>query len=205
MMEIWNSFLRWFDQTAFWRFISKNIVAHLTFRMFGYPEFNWSRSGALRRSMLEDGYAYAFVSCDTRSLAALLIRGLARSRWTHAGIVIGDRVYEMKGKGLLIHNMGYVLSQTDNLAIVRFHLDEMKMELFNSRIDELERNSTAYKYDFSQRLDGSPNALYCSELVYALLRDLVEMKEPEWILGRYAFSPDSVYHSGEIVFEHIVR
>lgn len=207
-MSVIDPILRWFDGTKLWHFLSKNIVAHFTFRWWRYNEFDWDRYPELR-SILEKpepNCAYAFVCCDTLSLAGILIRNLAGSTWSHAGMILSaDRIVEMKGKGMLIHHLLFPLSQTDNFAVVKFQLTEENYKKYLDRLDHISFFQPDFSYDFQQELDGSEMQLYCSELVYYLLKDLVEVKKPDHILGRFAFSPDSVYLSGKVIFEHFVR
>jgi hypothetical protein len=212
-MPFSDALLRRFSRTPFWQWLSARIIAHLTFRLFGYPSFPMERYfdilAVVAAAEREGPGFYAFVQSDTLSLAALLTRWVTKSTYTHAGVLDptdSTRVIHMKGKGIVSQHLLEVLRQTDRLAIVRYDLIAEESEHFRRRLDDLLRRRIAYDYQLEMEdLEGSAvTKLYCSELVWYLGKGLVDNEafRPRLRAGRYVFEPDSVRTSGRLLFEH---
>lgn len=207
-MKIFNSFLQWFDETTFWHALSKNVIAHLTFRFDGYPGFDFDKWPALNQviqdSLADTEHFYVWVLADRKSLSSILIRAVSKSDWSHAGIMFDSFAFHMKGKGLVKQGFLNLVHECDDFAVVKIPV---------TNIDQARRKAVWYAqrvgqihYDFEQELeqdaaDHEKKNIYCSELIYVILKELADLKLSE-VAGRLAFSPDDVYKSGTIVFEH---
>lgn len=206
--------LQRFDETRAWHWFAKNVLAHLTFRVWGYPSFDFERWPELRdvldKAELDEDAVYAFVLADKRTLASILIRAVSKSRWSHAGWLMGRGdgnrwVVHMKGPGLLVQQVYSVLRECDDFAVVRFPTNSKI--LVRARLREYIRRKDTVRYDFEQELadDASPleaEDVYCSELVWLCATPEIPLS-PSVVLGRRCFSPDDVARNGEIVWQHV--
>jgi hypothetical protein len=214
MKKIINAFLQWFDDTWVWKWFAKNILAHLTFRIAGYPRFDFDRFNELRdlldKAWNDDEAVYAFVLADKKTLASILIRAVSKSRWSHAGWLtrdprMGPVAVHMKGSGLVYHHVANTLRECDDFAVVRIEVTDKQAVM--GKVLGYAKNPGRVRYDFEQELsdDLCPldvEDIYCSELVWICAKDHAHLATSE-VLGRVAFSPEDVARSGEIVWSHI--
>lgn len=206
-MKIIDKFFSWFSRTKLWLWFARNIVGHLNFRLFGYPNFPMSKYqkiiDAIKRSEESGYFLYAFVSCDSKSLAAYLIRWVSQGYYSHAGIInypVPDQIVHMRGDGVQQDLLLDLLKEIDNFAIVRYPISKENLDKANLRIKDV--IDSQIPYDYQQEIDS--NKLYCSELVWTVGDDLVELSgfDPNTELGRQVFDPDRVYQLGQVIFEH---
>jgi hypothetical protein len=207
-MKVLNSFLQWFDETKLWHFLSKNIIAHLTFRFHGYPGFDFDKWPELEKQIQlasdDENCFYVWVLADRKSLSSILVRWVSRSDWSHAGIALDKKAYHMKGKGLVEQGFLSLVHECDDFALVKVPVSDIhgvrrKARYYSERVGMIH-------YDFEQELEQDAakhekQDLYCSELCFVVLKDFTKL-QPSVVAGRLAFSPDDVYKSGTIVFEH---
>jgi hypothetical protein len=212
-MPLFDAALRRFSRTRFWQWLSAKIIAHLTFRLFGYPRLPMEQYFDIVEAVAaaeRQGPGFcAFVQSDTLSLAALLTRWVTASTYTHAGVLDPEdssQVFHMKGNGIVRQHLLEVLRQTDRLAIVRFDLVPEEAEVFERRLDDLLQRRVAYDYQLElEDFEARPvTKLYCSELVWHLGKGLVDHRafRPQLQAGRHVFAPDTIRASGRLLFEH---
>jgi len=191
-----NKFLTWFGRSDFWWFVSKNIVAKVS---FGKPTFPWRRElpkilETIRRND-EPNAIFVFTLCHTKSLPAILIR-LFDSRWTHAGFIypIGT-VKEMTANDFKERPLEEIIKETDYFAVIKYSIKDL--DSFDLFVNTKMRQG---KYDFSQELDNGA-MFYCSEAVYlGLQAGGLQGLTPHMSWGRNVFSPDDVFNQGQIVY-----
>lgn len=217
LASLLHRFVGWLDETWAWHWFARNVLAaHLTVRFSGYPAFDFSRYeellDVLSKARADQGAVYAWVSCDRKSLASILIRAVSKSRWSHAGwMLLGsenglDRAVHMMGNGMNVDPLLRVLRESDDFALVRFPTPWRK--LIEARIREYANSSPGrVRYDFEQELssEASPveaDDIYCSELIWMCGRPEL-LLQPSRVLGRLCFSPDDVAANGEIVWQHV--
>ncbi len=214
MKKLLGAFLQRFDETRAWKWFAREILAHLTFRISGYPEFDFDRWPELRdvtsKAWNDPDAVYAFVLADRATLASKLIRLVSKSRWSHAGWIAfdpynGTTAIHMKGSGLLHQHVINVLRECDDFALVRIPVRNKDAVINN--IWSYVRSPEKVRYDFEQELESQASPLevkdiYCSELVWVCAKDHANLMTSE-VLGRVAFSPEDVARSGEIVWSHI--
>jgi hypothetical protein len=207
-MKLLNSFLQWFDETAFWHFLSKNVIAHLTFRIDGYPGFDFDKwpelQEVLEKSVFDPFHVYAFVLADRKSLSSILVRWISKSDWSHAGIIAYPFAYHMKGKGLIKQGILNLVHECDDFAVIKIPVTEANAA--HERIEWYKKRVGQIHYDFEQELEEQASInekkdIYCSELVYVIVKGISAVK-PSLVAGRLVFSPDDVYKSGEVIFVH---
>lgn len=216
-----NTFLQWFDETRLWKWISSKIIAHLTFRIFGYPNYDFDGWFGLRATCQEllksQTKVYAFVAADRLSLASILVRAIARNkdsvRYSHAGWIVVDESGEpfavhMKGEGNITEWLPAVLKECDDFALIEIDcktpFDKAQVRARIEYYRHAPKGSV--KYDFEQELEdqASPlevNDLYCSELVWLCCKGVVPLKTSK-SLGRVVFSPNDVAASGRVAYQY---
>lgn len=211
-----NAFFSWFDETPFWHWFAKNILTHLTLRVWGYTKFNFDRVDEIQEILLravnDRQHLYAFVATDRKTLASILIRTISVSRWSHAGLIkpadfLTARTMHMKGKGFVYEHIFATLRECDDFAIVKIKVDDYDAAL--EKVNYYLNNSSDLMYDYEQELEDQASILekkhiYCSELVWMVAKDHTKLQTSK-VLGRVAFSPDDVYRSGEVIFEHSIK
>lgn len=207
-----NAFFQWLDETALWKWFARRVLAHLTFRVWGYPEFDFEKVPALFHEVAMGrqmkNKVQAFVLADRATLASILIRLVSRSKWSHAGWIVHDSkgspfAVHMKGSGMVVQSLYALLRECDDFAVVRIPVKDREAVL--QKIIDYSLRDTV-RYDFEQELgdDASPlevEDVYCSELVWLCAKEHADLKLST-VLGRRAFSPDDVARSGEIVWEY---
>ena len=207
--------LEYFTESRFWHWVSRHIVGKLTFRIMGYIDIDFQDFFTMHRLMDSDDF-YVFTSSDTKSLASIAIKWVVpgETRYTHAGIIIPSedpsrcRAVHMNADGLRIEHLLNVMKECDRIALIKISLTTAKKKKAIERLDFYMNNKESLEYDFSQKLDN-PNddvidwKVYCSELLYLVLNDLVDDEDfaVSEVAGRAAFTPDSVFKSGEVLFE----
>ena len=115
-------------------------------------------------------------------------------------------IVHMKGEGFLEWHMLDLLKEIDNLAVIAIPLKVEEYNIVEKRLNFIKNNASKFKYDFSQELDAvcpfdclfdsvllnKETKLYCSELIYILLKDVLHLK-PKKFLGRFIFDPVDVF------------
>lgn len=212
MSNLLHVFLSWFDDTFVWKWFARRILSHLTFRVFGYPQFDFEKLPGLFNELAEGrskiNSVQAFVLADRMTLASILIRMVSKSKWSHAGWILHDSnglpmAVHMKGSGMVVQSLYGLLRECDDFAVVR--IPTSNREAILQKILDYSNRDTV-RYDFEQELsdDASPlevEDIYCSELIWLCAKDHADLKLST-VLGRKAFSPDDVARSGEIVWEY---
>jgi len=199
------SVLRWIftglSRTSVWVWFSRRILSKWTLRIMGYPETALKRyADIVSIVMNRDKYdVLAFCTCDRKTPVAMLIKMITGDRFSHAGIIVNPTtVYDSRSGGVAFRNLLETVAQADDFAIVKFRLKGKEMAADYRR--DIERY-LGRDYDFTQELGGK--SLYCSELIYMLLRGRVEEEvQARFFHGQRGFSPGDVYNSGTVVFDH---
>lgn len=206
-----NYLLKRLSYTRFWTWIIKNFFSKFTFRWNGYPEFPMEKYFELEKAIAESDTRngsglYAFVSCDTKSLAAKLIRWSTKSYWTHAGVLYFTpdkkiRILHFRATGACDWHILEMMKQVDCFAVGRIELVPGGLERVNEKIRAILSDMAKYSYDFQAELDNG-NRFYCSELVYWLAKDYAVDKKflPHVEFGRLAFEPDDLYVAMRKIF-----
>jgi hypothetical protein len=204
--------VHWFAESSLFKWISKHIIAHLHFRLMGYPKlpigvYNSIDGGkGLADIVNENQHAVLFwSSSDSKSLASILIRWVTRSRFSHSGFVFMNEgkptILHMKGKGLLMQDFLEILTEVDTFILKK--VETKHIHLYARKIEELKSQVLKIKYDYAQKLGGKD--MYCSELVWHVLNDLPDA--PGIVIGRYlgrdAYSPEDVAKTGETLFSKL--
>jgi len=165
---MFNRFAAYFLTTKLWRKLATHIVAHFTFRTFGYPKFPMDGYYQVMK-ILKDAassqyhYAFAFVCTDRDALAWKIQNFVTKAQWGHAGLVVFDlgkiydvggiRAIHMKGNGLNDWSLLDLLRECDDFALIRIPLFNGDCELeVDRRLYEV-RNADTCEYDFSMELD----------------------------------------------------
>lgn len=225
--EFYWSFLGWFATTKLWRWIARNILAHVNLRLWGYPKFPMHRYYEIERLLYADPEAmWVFVGVDQKSLSWKLNHWVTGCKWSHAGFV---RIGSIHGEPHLVQMLGSGLStdrtlldylrELDHFALMKieFSSQEAKMAALY-RYNSLVKFKGNIEYDYALTLDldsalvwldGKGEApkhkmrLYCSEFVYAVAHTL--SSNPNFIAqpvaGRPAFEPDDLYAATTCVLE----
>lgn len=216
------------SRTKAWLWFSKNLMAHFTFRFWGYPTFPIEEAYNIPRIIEQSekegpGY-YCFVCADRKSLATILIEKVTGSYFGHAGIVVPGktleetRIYHMKGIGHCDWNILTLLKEVDDFAILKFPVSKEIQEKILKRVAFSRDNSELFLYDFSQEWpndpytweeieqtvnDKQPVYVYCSEFCFIAGDRLVTNPDfkPHTEFGRLIFEPDDLYKAGKVIFE----
>ena len=210
MMLAW--LLNWFSETQLWRWFARDVIGHFTTRIWGYPSFPMSNFHLIRLAMERDTSpgVFVFSSCDTRSIAGILIRWVTGGKFSHSGVLhldstCGIPALHIQASGLTHGCFLDVLRQVDVVSVVKYDMTEGNLALASKRMRDILDRGDSIKYAFPQKLGG--NDLYCSELVYLVLEGLAgaHALQPSNVLGRKAFSPDDAIKYGRPIFEHKER
>lgn len=204
--------VHWFAESSMFKWISKHLIAHLHFRVMGYPKLPISFYNEIEGSkglldlIKENQDSILFwSSSDSKSLASILIRGITQSRFSHSGFVFIHQgrpmILHMKGKGLLLQDFLEILTEVDTFVLKRVKTEHI--DKYNVIIEDLISKVLKIKYDYAQKLGGKD--MYCSELVWHVLSEMPDA--PEIVIGRYlgrdAYSPEDVAKTGETIFEKL--
>ena len=151
MKKFLGTLFTYISRTKLWHWFANKYVAHLNFRAFDYTKFpidDYLELEDIVAGLLKEDNAIAFVLCDTKSLAAKIIRMIG-SDWTHAGLFWdSEEIVHMKAKGITKQSLLSVLKTCDNFAIVKFDLKDGKSaEHFGRMNDAIDAK---YQYDFTQ-------------------------------------------------------
>lgn len=214
LKQVWYDFLNWMDGTTIWQLFCRTVMAHLNFRFWGYPKFDFEQIEYIKTQLELKSFqqgCLVFTSCDTKSFGSLMIRTFTRKgnqkvNYTHGGIVIpGEKsVAHMKSAGLLHQNILTILRETDNFCLRWIPLNAEQYEIYKERLETSLKHAAIFRYDYSQELNNGDYLLYCSEYPRWLLRGLVEL-DPDSVLGRDSYSPHKLSTAGEPVFEFLVN
>ena len=194
-----NKIFKWFSRTRVWLWFARNVMAHFTFRIMGYPSFPVEKFFDLVDLMRKSkNKIYCFASTDHASLASWLIRNATGGgQFSHAGLILpgtprGTKVLHMMGAGVVeIHALS-LLREIDYLAIVEVELTPEGYKQAYRKIQYIQNHKSKFEYDYQQELQNGGHKLYCSEMIYAVLDGLVD--DPDFkarnLLGRKVFPPD---------------
>ena len=192
----------------------------MTFRLFGYPEFEpskyWEIRDLIKAFGRKDGL-FVFVGIDTKTVAARLFNLVHSSQWGHSGFLfvgINGELYavHMTTKGLLYQPILDYLPRVDHFAcgFVGLTNVDVARERIN-RSFSLAESTTGIEYDYSLRLDPEaekiiiggevpkegygPLMLYCSEFMYFIIKGLTKNPLiPTKLAGSWdIFEPDDIY------------
>jgi len=210
---VFTRFLKWLDGTKAWKWFANKIIAKFTFRWFGYPEFPAEEYFAVEKEILkseqETPGIVAFACSDDMSLASVLIRWITgKGRYSHAGLIEyrgPGSLYavHMKGDGVRQEHLLRIMKEIDVLTIVKIPMKQEDLITALGRLSYIKTNQKEISYDFEQEL-GSDKAIYCSELVYKVCKDLVPDLDShlKHIAGRDVFDPDAVTKIGKTIFSN---
>lgn len=210
-MKAVSIFLDWLDSTRLWKWLAKNLVSHLTFRIWGYPSFDMSDFWKISSRMVPGKY-YVFASSDYCTLASIMIRMIVgkRSMFSHAGLILSGhpgnlRVMHMMGIGLVIEDILELLKKQDYFAVIEIDVQKDDIDEVDHRIDFIIENRQTYRYDFQQTIDESPYLLYCSELIYVIFKDVIMSMVPRDLWDRKVFDPDMIAKCGKVIYSNHPR
>ena len=225
LLRLWFRLLSWFSYTRLWRWFARGVLAHTTFRIWGYPRFDMDGYYTIERLLITNpDKMFCFVGADTESLAWRMNNLVTNCDWGHAGFLrLNDRgvptLYHMRGTGLNINSLLDYLREVDSLAVLELEFarpeDQAKAE---DRFQKLLRPGIKLDYDFTLSLDDlealadSISAsdtfdlslkMYCSEFVYIVGVGAVSNHDfaPSYLSGRWAFEPDDLYNGAKVVFQ----
>jgi hypothetical protein len=210
-----DKFWQWLGATKAWEWFAHNVIGRMKIRFVGYTEFPietgyWEIIDIIKEEEKKKSGLYAFASSDQGSIAGWSIKWLTKDEHTHAGWILpnGDRntfALHMKGDGVHHEGMLKVCKESDYVTIVKIELEEDKLKIAKDRLQYILDNKEKIAYDFAQLIQvediEEAKNIYCSELVYLVLKGLLELKT-EKILGRESFDPESVTQLGRIIYSN---
>lgn len=206
-------FLEWLDGTKLWEDFFETLNLY-NVRFKGYPAFEMSDYFKIvDRSSYKNHYV--FLSTDSKSLSSIVIKGAVKSArkeegfFSHAGLVFfkGDRhtsILHVRDVGFVEQPLIDFLKTVDYFCVIKLPTKPESDDNIQQRIDDLRKRAKQITYDWEQSLENDMNKLYCSELIYNLLKDYVTDPDfkPRKILGRYVFDPDLLLNCGEIIYNN---
>lgn len=226
-MFIINYVLAWFVSTNLWKWLSRNFIAKLGFRLFGYPKFKMCEYFKIREIVKSDpNKIYAFAGADTCSCTWVLNHLVTKCKYGHAGIVRLEEgelyIYHMIGEGMMRWCLIDYLREVDRFMLCELPIAEENIKKANSRIDQIINSKDMVEYDFKfdlsrdlpdllDTLDSEFKKLmtkvflYCSEFVFVVGSGLVTDKDFKevWRSGRFMFEPDSLISSTIIRYSYL--
>jgi hypothetical protein len=203
-------FFKWFSRTRFWLWFSSKIIANLNIRFFGYSKFPIEKyfeiCQAILKSEQESPGIYAFAESDRGSFGGWFICKVLHSRTSHAGIIRPEtitsdltnfRIAHVKGVGFLDWHLLQILKEADIFSLVKYEFaSREERDVAVNRIFEFYKEKP--QYDFQQEIE-TDKKIYCSELVYKIMKDLPYRKNSTIMtvktqrrLQRDVFEPDDV-------------
>lgn len=204
-----SSFIHWFTGTSFWYWINKKFLSKITFRISGYPDFPitsfFDISDTINKDITtsERPAIYFCTSVDRKGLAAMLIRKLTGSTFSHASIWLPDpnykdvRLVHMLLSGINIVSPLELLREIEYFQVVKYEFlgVETRDKVLKCLHDTIMEHPD---YDVQQELGG--NKLSCSELIFKIMdkriyvdshNECVYLKSRK-VLGMNSFLPDDV-------------
>lgn len=152
MPKFLQNLLNWFVTTKAWVMFARHILAHFTFRVFGYPKFPMSKYIEIKKALENDPEGlYTFTSADTDSLAWRATHMVSGADWGHAGFVrLEDgepHIWHMKGTGRTRGHLLDLLRECDNFALVKMPLKGDNLKIAKQRFQTLiEAPEIKYNY-----------------------------------------------------------
>jgi hypothetical protein len=200
-MNLFQKFILWMTGTKPWIWLVKNFMARFNIRILGNPKFPMEKWYEVEKLCLENQDKCLVFTCYGTKLTSWLIRLVAGSKWTHAGVVIVVngvvRVIHMESKGLLNQVLLELLREVDDFALILVPLSPEEVEKSEAVLNGFIAKNP--KYDFQMLLNNK--GVYCSELIYEMLKDTGKVKT-HMEQGRKVFEPEDVYKIGTKIFEH---
>ena len=217
-----NSILQWFSNTRFWVWFSSKVISGYNLRRWGYTQFPMKAFFEIFEAINESEKAapgiYAFSCVDRGSFAGWLITTFVGTDTAHAGVFYPESlhseklmtVFHMKGKGWCEDHFLDLLKEVDSCIISKYEFTSVEeRDRVASKLKEIRKAGPTY--DFQQELE-SKSKIYCSELVYAIMKDVLykdrdggtRVVRPGRDLGRSTFDPDDVYKQAtKILWENL--
>jgi hypothetical protein len=218
-----------FVKSQTWRIIARKYIAHLTFRIWGYPKFDLGNYPKIKKIITDNPTSvFGFVGADTQSLSWTINHMFTGCQWGHAGMIemVQDEpmISDMRGEGLDSDHLLNYLKETDHFALLEFKFkDEDAKQKALARWKRI-KTAPNVNYDYELSLDPKliswatnddqnvqiktldvgtlPLNIYCSEYPYLIGVGLVEPDfKTEEQYGVLAFEPDDFYKFSTVRFE----
>ena len=206
-----NAFLRWFSRTKLWLWFCKKVMANTNLRFWGYTTFPINKYFEIVKRMQESEKEapgiYAFACSDPKSFAGFVITEMLQAKTSHAGVFLPEsiedienvRIFHMKSKGGVNWHFLELLKEIDYLAVVKYEFRSLtERDEAIRRLNQIMEDAPTY--DFQQELE-SKDKIYCSELVYMIMKDLMFLGQGGTLrqvqsgvdFDRNTFEPDDVW------------
>ena len=217
-----NKLQKWFLNTRFWRWFAMYVMAHLKFRVWGYPKLDITfYENILDILDTHPESIFAFVGVDKYALSYKINRLVTGAKWSHAGIITHHnmkypKILHMLGDGVHHDHLLTYLKEVDEFALIRLPIDSRDIWEVQDRINNIIKYRDSIDYDYpleienetinlveSEIFDPSKRyGIYCSELVFLVGRGIVKDLDfvEKWIYGKRVFEPDDVFNAGEVLF-----
>lgn len=203
------NFWEWIDETKAWHWFAKHVLSGISLRIFPRKKPTEEQKSQLIKTILEapSYQVICFVAQNKWSIGSILIRLVSNGKWTHAGFVSKtlSRI-DVRSDGIHISDVRNLLNEYDSVALVAFNLNEKSYFDYQKKLYGYVVNSDRIQYDWEQELkddtsDPEVNDIYCSELVWLVLKGLCKL-QCSTVLGRNAFTPNDVAKSGRIIWSY---
>lgn len=201
-MSIITEFLTRLTGTKVWKWVTKKVLARANMRLLGNSKLPMEKWYEIEKICKENqDKLLVFVSYGTK-LSSVLLRWVARASWTHAGVVLVSKdgkvqIVHMESAGLLQQVLLELMRELDDLAILEIPLSDQELERAWRIMDQYVQRKPGYDFQF---LLNNP-ALYCSELIYEMVKDTGRF-QTHTEQGRQVFEPVDVYGIGKVLFEY---
>lgn len=184
------------QKTRIYRWILMSVLPYLGFRIWGNPKYEMAKYFEIRKRMwAEPKGIWVFVGVNKLACSYLLNKMLTGAKWSHAGFLDLDdegevRCLHMMAPGYCDWSLLDYLREVDDFYC--FQIPCSDPDLARKRLEGIAKAKPAYDFDFE--LEEMPDRLYCSELVWWVMRGiaLVPGFEPHQEFGRKMFEPDDV-------------
>ena len=207
---IYGKLLQWFLKTNTWKIFGK-ICAVTNLRPFGYTYFPIDDYFKIVDKAEPDHY-YIFLSTDTRTISAILIKWLVGTTdvsglFSHGGLINfnGDRnttIMHVNHAGFRNQSLLAHLKEVDYFAVIKIPVKDGSDEVIKERITAIKNRAPQIEYDWAESLGNDENKIYCTEMLYLIFKDLVDNPnfEPREILHNLYFDPDVLLKVGELIY-----
>jgi len=197
-----GKFLDWFLATKLWAKIGM-FCAKTTTRFQDYVSFPIDDYFKIV-DMIDPSNYYIFLTTDTKTLSATLIKTLVsttgkKGLFSHGGLILFDGYKNTKAmhvdhNGFQYQSLLSHLKEVDYLAVIKIPVKDENKEKVNNRIENLKERAKYIQYDWAEKLDNGENKIYCTEELYMIFKDLVDNPkfQPRQIANRLVFDPDSL-------------
>lgn len=186
------------QKTTLYRWFLTKVLPYFSFRIWGNPKYEMYKYFEIRKRLWESPKGiWVFVGVNKLACSYLINRLLTGAKWSHAGFLDLDDQGEVRCKHMMAP--GYCdwslldyLREVDDFFC--FEIPCEQADVARKRLQAIAESKPAYDFDFELEDNAK---LYCSELVWWVMRGLAVGFEPHLELGRKMFEPDDVYSIGK--------